>query len=93
MRVPEHTLDVKVYPNRPPPPHGDRADREELRGAAARREMRELDRLELYRALSRLYRSRILQVNTRWKALSLAEIHTMHAFAPFSKLNVLFKND
>ena len=33
------------------------------------------------RARSRLYRSHILQVNTRWKAL--AEIYTMHSFAPF----------
>ena len=31
-------------------------------------------------ARSRLYRSQILQVNTRWKAL--AEIYTMHSFAP-----------
>ena len=31
---------------------------------------------------SRLYRSQILQVNIRWKAL--AEIYTMHSFAPFS---------
>ena len=37
---------------------------------------------ELVRARSRLYRSRFLQVNTRWKAL--AEIYTMHSFAPFS---------
>ena len=37
---------------------------------------------ELIRARSRLYRSQILQVNTRWKAL--AEIYTMHSFAPFS---------
>ena len=36
---------------------------------------------ELYRARSRLYRSQILQVNTRWKAL--AEIYTVHSFAPF----------
>ena len=33
-------------------------------------------------ARSRLYRRRFLQVNTRWKAL--AEIYTMHSFAPFS---------
>ena len=33
-------------------------------------------------ARSRLYRRRLLQVNTRWKAL--AEIYTMHSFAPFS---------
>ena len=36
---------------------------------------------ELIRARSRLYRSQILQVNTRWKVL--AEIYTMHSFAPF----------
>ena len=36
-------------------------------------------------ARSRLYRRRFLQVNTRWKAL--AEIYTMHSFAPFSNLN------
>ena len=36
---------------------------------------------ELFRARSRLYRSHILQVNTRWKAL--VEIYTMHSFAPF----------
>ena len=35
---------------------------------------------KLYKARSRLYRSQILQVNTRWKAL--AEIYTMHSFAP-----------
>ena len=40
---------------------------------------------KLHRARSRLYRSQILQVNTRWKAL--AEIYTMHSFAPFSNLN------
>ena len=34
---------------------------------------------ELYRARSRLYRSQILQVNMRLKAL--AEIYTMHYFA------------
>ena len=37
---------------------------------------------KLYRARSRLYRRRFLQVNMRWKAL--AEIYTMHSFAPFS---------
>ena len=35
---------------------------------------------ELFRARSRLYRSQILKVSTRWKAL--AEIYTMHSFAP-----------
>ena len=35
---------------------------------------------KLDRARSRLYRSRILQENMRWKAL--AEIYTMHSFAP-----------
>ena len=39
---------------------------------------------KLYKARSRRYRSQILQVNPRWKAL--AEIYTMHSFAPFSKL-------
>ena len=34
-------------------------------------------------ARSRLYRSKNLQVITRWKAL--AEIYTMHSFAPFSR--------
>ena len=32
----------------------------------------------------RLYQSQNLQENMRWKAL--AEIYTMHSFAPFSKL-------
>ena len=32
----------------------------------------------------------IFQVNTRWKAL--AEIYTMHSFAPFSYLNFFVKN-
>ena len=41
-------------------------------------------------ARSRLYRSQILRVNTRWRAL--AEIYTMHSFAPFSNLNCLVKN-
>ena len=45
---------------------------------------------ELIRARSRLYRSQILQVNTRWKAL--AEIYTMHSFAPFSNLKIFVKN-
>ena len=37
---------------------------------------------KLQRARSRRYRSQILQVNMPWKAL--AEIYTMHSFAPFS---------
>ena len=45
---------------------------------------------KLYRARSRLYRSQILQVNTRWKAL--AEIYTMHSFAPLSNLKIFVKN-
>ena len=45
---------------------------------------------KLYRARSRLYRRRFLQVNTRWKAL--AEIYTMHSFAPFSMLKIFVKN-
>ena len=36
---------------------------------------------KLNRARSQLYRSQILQENMRWKAL--AEIYTMHSFAPF----------
>ena len=46
--------------------------------------------LKLRGARSRLYRRRFLQVNTRWKAL--AEIYTMHSFAPFSNLNFFVKN-
>ena len=45
---------------------------------------------KLREARSRLYRRRFLQVNTRWKAL--AEIYTMHSFAPFSNLNFFVKN-
>ena len=45
---------------------------------------------ELFRARSRLYRSKILQVNTRWKAL--VEIYTMHSFAPFFNLKIFVKN-
>ena len=41
-------------------------------------------------ARSRLNRRRFLQVNTRWKAL--AEIYTMHSFAPFLKLKISAKN-
>ena len=41
---------------------------------------------KLCKARSRLYRNQILQVNTRWKAL--AEIYTMHAFAPFSDIEI-----
>ena len=37
--------------------------------------------IKIKSARSRLYRSRFLQVNTRWKAL--AEIYTMHSVAPF----------
>ena len=45
---------------------------------------------KLWEARSRLYRRRFLQVNTCWKAL--AEIYTMHSFAPFSNLNFFVKN-
>ena len=47
-------------------------------------------RLLVDKARSRLYRSQILQENRRWKAL--AEIYTMHSFAPFSTLNFFVKN-
>ena len=45
---------------------------------------------KLERVRSRLYRSQNLQQNMHWKAL--AEIYTMHSFAPFWILNFLFKN-
>ena len=41
---------------------------------------------ELQTARYRLYRSQILQQNMRWKAL--AEIYTMHSFAPVSNLKM-----
>ena len=44
---------------------------------------------KLQGARSRLYRRRFLQVNTRWKAL--AEIYTMHSFAPFFNLKISAK--
>ena len=44
---------------------------------------------KFYKARSPLYRSQILQENIRWKAL--AEIYTMHSFAPFSNLNCFVK--
>ena len=48
----------------------------------------------LQRARSRLYRRQILKINMRWKAL--AEIYTMHSFAPFwnpfSMLKIFVKN-
>ena len=49
---------------------------------------------KLYRARSRLYRSQILQVNMRWNMRwkALAEIYTMHSFAPFSMLKIFVKN-
>ena len=46
--------------------------------------------IKIKSARSRLYRSQILQVNTRWKAL--AEIYTMHSFAPLSDLKISVKN-
>ena len=45
---------------------------------------------KLWRARSRLYRRQILQVNMRLKAL--AEIYTMHSFAPLSNLKIFVKN-
>ena len=58
------------------------------RGARARPEWHGCGKL--YRARSRLYRSHILQVNSRWKAL--AEIYTMHSFAPLSNLKIFVQN-
>jgi hypothetical protein len=46
--------------------------------------------IKIKSARSRLYRRRFLQVNTGWKAL--AEIYTMHSFAPLSNLNFFVKN-
>ena len=34
----------------------------------------------------------ILQVNTRWNWKALAEIYTMHSFAPFFNLKISAKN-
>ena len=45
---------------------------------------------KLYRARSRLYRNEMLQVNMRLKAL--AEVYTMHSFAPVFKLKISAKN-
>ena len=45
---------------------------------------------ELQTARYRLYRSQILQQNMRWKAL--AEIYTMHSFAPVSNLKFFVQN-
>ena len=44
---------------------------------------------ELQTARYQLYRSQILQQNMRWKAL--AEIYTMHSFAPVSNLKNFVK--
>ena len=46
--------------------------------------------IKIKSARSRLYRSQILQVNTRWNAL--AEIYTMHSFAPCSYLIFFVEN-
>ena len=56
------------------------------RGVAAAGDVRER-RLAKFRqnvARFQLYRNKILQEHTRWKAL--AEIYAMHSFAPFSNL-------
>ena len=47
-------------------------------------------REDVQRRRSRRYRGQILQVNTRWKAL--AEIYTMHSFAPLSNLKIFVTN-
>ena len=59
-------------------------------GGSVRGERANLKGLVLGGGGSRLYRSQILQVNTRWKAL--VEIYTMHSFAPFSILKMFVKN-
>ena len=58
-------------------------------GADAADEVRSSGSDKLYRARSRLYRSQILQVNMRWKAL--VEIYTMHSFAQLCNLNFFSK--
>ena len=45
---------------------------------------------ELQTVRYRLYRSQILQQHMRWKAL--AEIYTMHSFAPVSNLKMFVKS-
>ena len=45
---------------------------------------------KLYKARSPLYRSQSLQPNIRWKRL--AEIYTIHAFAPLSNLQFFVKS-
>ena len=64
----------------------------QIRGSKFRSSSSKFRELELqnFTARSRLYRSQILQVNTRWKAL--AEIYTMHSFAPFSNRKIFVKN-
>ena len=64
----------------------------QIRGSKFRSSSSKFRELELqnFRVRSRLYRSQILQVNTRWKAL--AEIYTMHSFAPFSNRKIFVKN-
>merc|ERR1711904_336910 len=64
----------------------------QIRGSKFRSSSSKFRELELqnFTARSRLYRSQILQVNTRWKAL--AEIYTIHSFAPFPNLNFFVKN-
>ena len=67
----------------PPPDTVARLARPVLASAAsARRDLgsRALLSSKLLGARFPLYRSQILQENTRWKAL--AEIYTMHSFAP-----------
>ena len=49
-----------------------------------------VEKVKTNQARSRLYQSQMLQLNTRWKAL--AEIYTMHSFAPFFKLKISAKN-
>ena len=45
---------------------------------------------KLYRDRSRLYRSRILELNTSTHVKALVEIYTTHAFALLSNLKLFF---
>ena len=75
-----------------PRPAGRRAIRSRparRRTTSSARRSRSTRTEKLERARFRLYRSQILQVNMRLKAL--AEIHTMHSFALLCNLNFLSK--
>ena len=83
-RAPRPAPEVALVPHGPRRSCGEPTPRR-LRGTRGPR----ADAGPASQAVARLYRSQILQVNMRWKAL--AEIYKMHSFAPFSKLNFRLK--